>query len=75
MPDPDAHCDNVKIFHAGTLRNENGDLVANGGRVLGVAAMGDDIATAHQNTYQALDAIDWPEGFFRRDIGWRVIKN
>lgn len=75
MPDPDAHCDNVKIFHAGTLRNENGDLVANGGRVLGVAAMGDDIATAHQNAYQALDAIDWPEGFFRRDIGWRVIKN
>lgn len=75
MPDPDAHCDNVKIFHAGTLRNGNGDLVANGGRVLGVAAMGDDIATAHQNAYQALDAIDWPEGFFRRDIGWRVIKN
>ena len=75
MPDPDAHCDNVKIFHAGTLRNENGDLVANGGRVLGVAAMGDDIATAHKNAYQALDAIDWPEGFFRRDIGWRVIKN
>ncbi|MEC9077847.1 MAG: phosphoribosylamine--glycine ligase [Pseudomonadota bacterium] len=75
MPDPDSHCDNVKIFHAGTLRNENGDLVANGGRVLGVAAMGDDIATSHQNAYQALNSIEWPEGFFRRDIGWRVIKN
>ena len=57
------------------LRNENGDLVANGGRVLGVAAMGDDIATSHQNAYQALNSIEWPEGFFRRDIGWRVIKN
>ncbi|MEK9929171.1 MAG: phosphoribosylamine--glycine ligase [Rhodospirillaceae bacterium] len=71
--DPIAHSDNVKIFHAGTLRNENGDLIANGGRVLGVAAMGDNIAAAHENAYQALDSIDWPEGFFRRDIGWRVI--
>ena len=74
MADPAAHYDNVKIFHAGTLRNENGDLVANGGRVLGVAAMGDDIAAAHENAYQALDHIEWPEGFFRRDIGRRVIK-
>ena len=75
MAYPSAHYDNVKIFHAGTLRNENGDLVANGGRVLGVAAMGDDIAAAHKNAYQALDDIEWPEGFFRRDIGWRAIKN
>jgi len=71
--DPTAHPDNVKIFHAGTLRNENGDLIANGGRVLGVAAMGDNIAAAHEKAYQAVDSIDWPEGFFRRDIGWRVI--
>ena len=63
----------VKIFHAGTKRGAEGDLQANGGRVLGVAAMGGDIAAARERAYQAVELIDWPEGFCRRDIAWRAL--
>lgn len=63
----------VKIFHAGTTVNSENDLVAAGGRVLGVTAMGKDIAEAQGKAYSAVDQIDWPEGFCRRDIGWRAI--
>ncbi|HEV8681133.1 MAG TPA: phosphoribosylamine--glycine ligase [Stellaceae bacterium] len=60
----------VKIFHAGTRRD--GDrLVADGGRVLGVTALGRDLALARERAYRAVDQIDWPEGFCRRDIGGR----
>jgi phosphoribosylamine---glycine ligase len=60
----------VKIFHAGTRRD--GDrLVADGGRVLGVTALGADLAAARQRAYAAIDKIDWPEGVCRRDIGMR----
>jgi len=63
----------VTVFHAGTLAK--GDKVlANGGRVLGVTAIGADIAAAQTQAYRAVDAIDWPEGFCRRDIGWRALK-
>jgi len=63
---------NVKIFHAGTSRD--GDRVlAEGGRVLGVTALGRDIATARARAYAAVDRIDWPEGFCRRDIGRRAL--
>ncbi len=62
----------VKIFHAGTEKRD-GDIVAVGGRVLGVTASGKTIAEAQQRAYQAVDAIDWPEGFCRRDIGWRAL--
>ncbi len=66
--DPD-----VEIFHAGTKRD--GDRVlATGGRVLGVTARGADIAAAQARAYAAVDKIDWPGGFCRRDIGWRAIK-
>ena len=61
------------VFHAGTGL-ENGNIVATGGRVLGVTALGDDIAQAQSKAYRALDLIDWPEGFCRRDIGWRAIR-
>jgi phosphoribosylamine---glycine ligase len=62
----------VTIFHAGTeLRN--GEVVANGGRVLGVAARAGSVAEAQARAYQAVDRIDWPEGFCRRDIGWRAV--
>jgi phosphoribosylamine--glycine ligase len=60
----------VKIFHAGT-RREGQRLIADGGRVLGVTALGSDIAAARARAYAAIDRIEWPEGFCRRDIGLR----
>lgn len=57
----------VKIFHAGT-RRDGGRLVADGGRVLGVTATGNDVAEARRRAYAAVDRIDWPDGFCRRDI-------
>ncbi|MBN8531616.1 MAG: phosphoribosylamine--glycine ligase [Alphaproteobacteria bacterium] len=59
---------NVKIFHAGTAVKD-GKVLATGGRVLGVTATGKDFAVARQSAYTAVDAIDWPDGFYRRDIG------
>lgn len=63
----------VKIFHAGTAIKD-GELVANGGRVLNVTAKGKTVAEAQQKAYQAIDLINWPDGFCRRDIGWRAIE-
>ena len=60
----------VKIFHAGT-RREGERLIADGGRVLGVTARGADLAAARERAYRAVDLIDWPDGFCRRDIGRR----
>lgn len=62
----------VSVLHAGT-KLEDGKILANGGRVLGVTAQGSDIRTARGRAYQGIDAIDWPEGFYRRDIGWRAV--
>jgi len=60
----------VKIFHAGTKRD--GDrILADGGRVLGVTATGIDLDAARERAYRAVDKIDWPGGFCRRDIGKR----
>jgi phosphoribosylamine--glycine ligase len=67
------HLDDVHVFHAGTARRE-GRIVASGGRVLNVTAMGKTVAEAQAKAYQAVDKIQWPEGFCRRDIGWRAIK-
>jgi phosphoribosylamine---glycine ligase len=58
----------IKIFHAGT-RRDDGRLIAEGGRVLGVTALSGNLAEAHHSAYAAIDRIDWPEGFCRRDIG------
>ena len=66
--------DGVTVFHAGTKREESGRLLAHGGRVLNVCATGPTIATAQKRAYEAVDRIDWPEGFCRRDIGWRAVK-
>jgi phosphoribosylamine--glycine ligase len=63
----------VQVFHAGTTRREDGALIATGGRVLGVAATGATLAEAQAAAYAAVDAIDWPGGFCRRDIGWRAL--
>jgi phosphoribosylamine--glycine ligase len=62
----------LQVFHAGTLRRD-GKLIANGGRVLNVTALGRTVAEAQQRAYAAVDQIDWPEGFCRRDIGWRAV--
>jgi phosphoribosylamine--glycine ligase len=59
----------VEIFHAGTGFNDSGDLVATGGRVLGVTATGASLEEARRKAYQAVDSINWPEGFYRTDIG------
>jgi phosphoribosylamine--glycine ligase len=63
----------VKIFHAGTKAGADGAVLANGGRVLNVTAMGPTIAEARDRAYGAVDKIRWPEGFCRRDIGWRAL--
>jgi phosphoribosylamine--glycine ligase len=62
----------VTVYHAGT--KADGDrILANGGRVLNVTARGRSVAEAQARAYAAADAIDWPEGFCRRDIGWRAV--
>lgn len=59
-------------FHAGT-RADHGRVLAHGGRVLGITARGDTLAQAHARAYAMVDAVDWPGGFCRRDIGWRAL--
>ncbi len=66
--------DDVKIFHAGTRRGTGGEILASGGRVLGVTALAPSIAEARSKAYAAVDRIDWPEGFCRRDIAWRALE-
>jgi phosphoribosylamine--glycine ligase len=61
------------IFHAGTALNDNDELVATGGRVLSVTANAISITEAQERAYKAVDRIDWPGGFCRRDIGWRAV--
>jgi phosphoribosylamine--glycine ligase len=70
--DDAAAVDGVEIFHAGT-RMEAGRILANGGRVLNVCALGRNVAEAQARTYAAVDKIRWPEGFCRRDIGWQAV--
>jgi phosphoribosylamine---glycine ligase len=65
--------DDVVVFHAGTKRREDGALVAAGGRVLNVCAVGDDLEAARTKAYAAVSRIDWPGGFWRTDIGRRVV--
>ena len=65
---------NVQVFHAGTRRQEDGQLVAAGGRVLNICARGADIAEARERAYAAIRKIDWPGGFNRTDIGWRALE-
>ncbi|GGW23242.1 phosphoribosylamine--glycine ligase [Gemmobacter lanyuensis] len=60
------------VFHAGTAAKD-GAIVATGGRVLNVTARGETLAEAQARAYAMVDAIDWPEGFCRRDIGWRAL--
>jgi len=66
--------DNCQVFHAGT-KKENDKYTAIGGRVLNVTGEGATIAEAQSNAYKAIDAIEWEGGFYRKDIGWRALKD
>ena len=69
----EAEASGAKVFHAGTAMKD-GQLVASGGRVLNVTATGPNATEAQRAAYAALDAIDFPSGFCRRDIGWREVE-
>ncbi|MGA6969296.1 MAG: phosphoribosylamine--glycine ligase [Xanthobacteraceae bacterium] len=70
--DAAAEVEGVEIFHAGTIA-QNGRILANGGRVLDVSAVGRTVAEAQARAYAAVDRIRWTEGFCRRDIGHRAV--
>ncbi len=70
--DAAAKVEGVQIFHAGT-KPDGKRVLANGGRVLNVTAMAPTVEEARNRAYRAVDLIDWPEGFCRRDIAWRVV--
>jgi phosphoribosylamine--glycine ligase len=70
--DAAAQVEGVEIFHAGT-KAEGGRILANGGRVLNVSALGKTVGEAQARAYAAVDRIRWPEGFCRRDIGFRAV--
>ena len=63
----------VVVFNAGAARDADGTLRAAGGRVLNICARGPDLNTARERAYAAIARIDWPEGFYRSDIGWRAL--
>lgn len=68
LPEDSAHM----VFHAGTAHRD-GTLIATGGRVLAATGRGASLPEAHERAYRLVDMIDWPEGFCRRDIGWRAL--
>jgi phosphoribosylamine--glycine ligase len=67
-----SNVEGVQIFHAATERRD-GKLFATGGRALNISAVGRDVAEAQARAYEAASRIDWPQGFYRRDIGWRAV--
>jgi phosphoribosylamine--glycine ligase len=71
--DDAAKIEGVEIFHAGT-KAKDGKILSNGGRVLNVCATGKTVTEAQRRAYQAVDRIQWPEGFCRRDIGWQAVE-
>jgi len=71
--DEAAQIEGVEIFHAGT-KSDGTHILANGGRVLNVSARGKTVREAQTRAYAAVDRIKWPQGFCRRDIGWRAIE-
>jgi phosphoribosylamine---glycine ligase len=71
--DAAAKVDGITLFHAGTKKSAQGEIEAAGGRVLGVSATAKSFEDARGRAYRAVDLIDWPGGFCRRDIGWRAV--
>ena len=71
--DDAAKIDGVEIFHAGTLAKDSA-ILANGGRVLNVCALGKTVTEAQARAYASIDRINWPDGFCRRDIAWQAVE-
>jgi phosphoribosylamine---glycine ligase len=71
--DEAAEIEGVEIFHAGT-KADGPWILADGGRVLNICALGKTVTEAQARAYRAVDRIVWPEGFCRRDIGWRAVE-
>jgi phosphoribosylamine---glycine ligase len=71
--DEAATIEGVEIFHAGT-KPDGSRILANGGRVLNVCALGETVREAQARAYAAVDRIKWPEGFCRRDVGWQAVE-
>lgn len=70
---PDREVTDRKVFHAGTARDETGNVVTSGGRVLCACALGDTVALARTNAYALAESVHWDDVYFRRDIGYRAI--
>ncbi len=64
--------EDVQVFHAGT-KGDGDRVLANGGRVLNITALGQTAAAAQARAYEAVAKVDWPQGFYRKDIGWRAV--
>ncbi|MBL4739583.1 MAG: hypothetical protein JKY12_01225, partial [Sneathiella sp.] len=64
--------DDVTVFHAGT-KKAGDQLLSIGGRVLGITATGNTVSDAQRKAYEAVEQINWPEGFCRTDIGWQAV--
>lgn len=63
---------NIQVFHAGTKEEEN-NIIATGGRVLNITARGSSLKEAHRLAYETIEKIQWENGFYRNDIGWRAL--
>lgn len=72
LSDAEKSSENIIFFHAGTKKQDD-KILANGGRVIAVTALASDIRKARDNAYKAIDLIDWPDGFCRKDIGFRIL--
>jgi len=66
--------DSMKVFHAGTSLNENGEVLTNGGRVLCATALGNTVTQATQQAYTQVNQIQWNDVYYRKDIAWRAIE-
>lgn len=75
LPICEAIDQNVLLFHAGTVKNDKGELVANGGRLLLAVARGKTLAAAQSNVYKELEKLNWENCFYRKDIGNRAINH
>ena len=64
---------NIMIFHAGTKKVEN-TILATGGRVLNITSLSSTVTEAKNDAYTVLNQINWPQGFYRKDIGWRAVE-
>lgn len=69
----DANCDDTKVFHAGTASNANGDVTTNGGRVLCVTALGENVTAAQKRAYEGVAKVNWDKVYYRTDIGHRAV--